>query len=188
MLTSTRIWDWVSHCLSQHSTRGSRTSHSVTVMRHGLLQLEIGYSHAQVGILVFLLLCGYSPNGVCQSWGHTASACILSVLRKEKGYRLVFQESKSTQGFTCSLIFENWGLSKYLEALSWNAKTEQQDFLASGAGRGKFGWLVGYYLLGINTERVYAKAEGTMPSSQNKKTLTANWHTRNCKLYCKNTC
>lgn len=55
----------------------------------------------------------------------------------------------------------------------WNAKTEQQDFLASGAGRGSLvGWLVGYYLLGINTERVYAKAEGTMPSSQNK-TLTA---------------
>lgn len=43
-----------------------------------------------------------------------------------------------------------------------------------GAGRGKCGWLVAYYLLGINTERVYAKAEGTMPSSQNKKTLTAN--------------
>lgn len=46
-------------------------------------------------------------------------------------------------------------------------------FLATGAGRGRLvGWLIDY-LLGINTERVYAKAEGTMPSSQNK-TLTAN--------------
>lgn len=94
-------------------------------------------------------------------------------LGEGKGYRLVLQESKGTQGLTRSLIVENRGLSKYLEALSWNAKTEQQGFLASGAGRGKFGWLVGYNLLGMNTERVYAKAEGTMPSSQNK-TLTAN--------------
>lgn len=43
--------------------------------------------------------------------------------------------------------------------------------LASGAGRGTFGWLVITYW-DFNTERVYAKAEGTMPSSQNK-TLTA---------------
>lgn len=71
-----------------------------------------------------------------------------------------------------------------------NAKTEQQDFffsfffsffsffffnftfLATGGREREVGWLIDY-LLGINTERVYAKAEGTMPSSQNK-TLTAN--------------
>lgn len=45
-------------------------------------------------------------------------------------------------------------------------------FLATGGREREVGWLIDY-LLGINTERVYAKAEGTMPSSQNK-TLTAN--------------
>lgn len=53
-----------------------------------------------------------------------------------------------------------------------NAKTEQQDFSSHWGWEREVGWLIDY-LLGINTERVYAKAEGTMPSSQNK-TLTAN--------------
>lgn len=150
-------------------------------MRHGLLQLEINYSHAEVGTLVFLLLCGYSPSGICPSCAKRLQLASYQSWGRKRVYRLVLHESKGIQDFIHCLIFENWGLSKYLEALSWNAKTEQQDFLASGAGREKFGWLVGYYLLGINTERVYAKAEGTMPSSQNK-TLTANWHTRNCKV------
>lgn len=113
----------------------------------------------------------HTPQVVSAILCHCLSLHSIS-LGKENGYTLVLHVSKGTQDFTHSLIFENGGISKYLEALSWNAKTEQQDFLASGAGKGKFGSLVGYYLLGINTERVYAKAEGTMPSSQNK-TLTA---------------
>lgn len=52
---------------------------------------------------------------------------------------------------------------------------QSSEISSLGAGEGSVvGWLVAYYLLGINTERVYAKAEGTMPSSQNKKTLMAN--------------
>ncbi|KAB1255981.1 hypothetical protein Cadr_000029591 [Camelus dromedarius] len=45
----------------QHLSRQARSC----APRHGLLQLEINDSHAEVGILVFLLLCGHSPRGVC---------------------------------------------------------------------------------------------------------------------------
>lgn len=95
------------------------------------------------GVLVFFSLW-ILPKWCLSILCHCLSLHPIS-LGKEKGYRLVLHVSKGTQDFTHSLILENWGLSKYLEALFWNAKTEQQDFLASGAGTGKFGWLVIIY-------------------------------------------
>lgn len=95
-------------------------------------------------------------------------------LRAGTGYSLVLHESKGTQDFTQSLIFETEGYlntwKHFLGMLRWSSEIFF-FFLASGAGRGKFVCLVLTYW-DFNTERVYAKAEGTMPSSQNK-TLTA---------------
>lgn len=154
MLTSTKIWDRVFPLtfLAQHPKK---------------------YNLATVWLLWGTAYCSWKsitptlrrdssvpftlrilPKWCLSILGHTTSACILPVLGKEKGYKLVLQESKGTQGFTCSLIFENWGLSKYLEALSWNAKTEQQDF-SSLRGWEREVWLVGWLLFtGINTESI----------------------------------
>ena len=70
------------------------------------MQLETGYSHLEVGALVFLLLCGPCPKRVCQAWATPLSLHPVS-LEEGKGYRLVLQESEGTQGITHSLVFEN---------------------------------------------------------------------------------
>lgn len=184
MLALTKIWAWDSNDILNTAPKEVEPGHTVT-RRHGLLQLNQWVSR-RGGALVSLVLRSTDTSRWCLSaLCHYLSLHPIS-LRAGTGYSLVLHESKGTQDFTQSLIFENWGLSKYLEALSWNAKTEQRGFFSLR------GWerevcLFASYLLEFNTERVYAKAEGTMPSSQNK-TLMATWHTRNCKLYCKNTC
>lgn len=157
---------------------------TVRAVRHSLLQLEITYSHAEVGFLVFFLLSVGTPDLVSiDPVPLPQLASFQSQRRKSVQTNLVFllnTISKGIQDFKCSLRLVIKDCLKYLEAL-WMLRQSSKIFLATGAGRGRLvGWLIDYWL-GINTERVYAKAEGTMPSSQNK-TLTANWRTRNCKV------
>lgn len=90
MWASTEMWECVSNGHSRHSTR---KVNGVTVwpVRHGLLQLEIIYSHAGVGFLsVLFTLCWYSQSGVHRPCA-TTSACILSVSGQGKRTDYRFQ-------------------------------------------------------------------------------------------------
>lgn len=123
-LALTKIWAWDSNDIRNTAPREVEPGHTVT--GGGLLQLNQCVSR-RGGALCSLC----SAPRILARWCLSALCHCLSLhpisLRAGTGYSLVLQESKGTQDFTQSLIFENWGLSKYLEALSWNAKTEQRD-------------------------------------------------------------
>lgn len=97
---------------------------------------------------MFLALGGNFPEGVCWSCV-TTSACILISLRAGTGYSLVLHESKGTQDFTQSLIFETEGyLNTWKHFLGMLRRSSEIFFFSLG------GWerevcLFGSYLLGF---------------------------------------
>lgn len=78
--------------------KGEESSHSVTVMRHGLLQLEISSPRSR-WVLVFLSLCGHSPRGACQS-GATLPQLAPYQSQGRRGVQTSVTGIYGTQGFT----------------------------------------------------------------------------------------
>lgn len=87
----------VSTDVSQRSTQRLRSSHGVTDGRHGLLRLESVLPTPRWGPSVPCDSADTPPNGL-SILGRATSACVLSFLGKNKGSRLVLEESTGTQG------------------------------------------------------------------------------------------
>lgn len=124
--------------------------YQVTVwpVRHGLLQLEIIYSHAEVGFLVFFLLSVDTPDLVSIDPVPLPQLASFQSQRRKSVQTIFFNTiSKDIQGFKCSLRLVIEGCLKYLEAL-WMLRQSSKIFLATGAGRGRLvGWLIIYWEL-----------------------------------------
>lgn len=112
----------------------------VTVVRHGLLKLEIRDPHPEVGLMLLSLWTlptwAVSPGPHCLSL-HPISRGGKGDRRWERGLR--------HPRFTCSLVSETGGLSTYLEALLGMLR-RSSEISSLGTGRGKCGWLVGCLL------------------------------------------
>ena len=102
------------------------------------MQLEIIYSHAEVGFLVFFLLSVDTPSLVSIDPVPLPQLASFQSQKRNSVQTIFFfnTTSKGIQDFKCSLRLVIEGCLKYLEALRM-LRQSSKIFLATGAGRGR---------------------------------------------------